>query len=536
MSSHDPHIGRTFLGRYRVIERLARGGMGVIYLGRAEGAGGFRRPVVIKLISPEVGATREVTGMFLREAKVLATLQHPNVVSIVDFGHEADLHVMVLEYVRGYSLGLWSRLLRHEQRDAPVSEACFIVEELLVALTHVHGLRRQGEVGPVVHRDISPSNVLLALGGHVKLLDFGIAKGQTPSEDYETTDDQSVKGKFSYMAPELFRSRPATPQSDLYACGVVLRELLRGRNDFRGRDLSETVQHAMKLQPEPLRNEREDVPTQLDEFLARAHAKRPSARFADADEMLAALRALRTVPAEDVRARLEARLARDFERLPQALQQSSLDEREAAWRDRDFAAPEPRAEPAGTPSEPATDPRVEPPSGASTRSRYALATLVVVLLGALTWFAARASTREEPAVVVVDSRQDLPRDLEPDEERVEALEVSGQVGTIPEDRAHSDPSAAPPTSATPGSGLRAALARQQAGLRVCFERHAEPADPAEVILRAHIARDGHVDRAEILDPNVRRSALGGCLIAAAHDLTFPPRATPVSFRIPLRAR
>ncbi|HVZ32049.1 MAG TPA: serine/threonine-protein kinase, partial [Polyangiaceae bacterium] len=179
MSSElDPGSASQYvLGRYRMLRRLAKGGMGVVYLGRLEGAAGFAKPVVIKRILQDAEERSENTARFIREAQILSNLQHPGIVGVLDFGEEAEGHAMILEYVHGYDLGRWLKYLQLSSRRMHWEEAVFILLRVLDALSYAHGLTRSdGSPAQVLHRDISPGNVLIDVDGRVRLLDFGIAR------------------------------------------------------------------------------------------------------------------------------------------------------------------------------------------------------------------------------------------------------------------------------------------------------------------------------------------------------------------------
>src|SRR5690606_6559615 len=149
----DPMMGRLVLGRYRVIEALAQGGMGVVYLGRTEGAAGFSRPVVIKRVLPQLLGDPSIGKMFVREARILANLRHPGIVGVIDFGEEERAYVMVLEYVHGFDAGQWLSFLKRRKRRVPLDIALRVVLQVLDALHYAHCLKRpDGSAMQVVHR------------------------------------------------------------------------------------------------------------------------------------------------------------------------------------------------------------------------------------------------------------------------------------------------------------------------------------------------------------------------------------------------
>ncbi|MGD8862733.1 MAG: protein kinase [Myxococcales bacterium] len=331
--SDDSMLGRVLLGRYRIVRELAKGGMGVVYLARAEGAVGFVKPVVIKLVLQEFATDERYVRMFAREAQILAHLRHPSIVDVIEFGEDRGNYVMVLEYVRGYHLGQWKRYLKRNGREIPTDIILQITIDILEALHHAHGARHpDGESMHIVHRDVSPSNVLLDSDGRGRLLDFGVARMRGGTHGYKT-QVQGFVGKYPYIAPEIFAGNEATPLSDLYSCAVVLHETILGHNVFRGENQAATLHRVMHHDPEPVSAMREDVPEELDDVLARALAKDPAQRYQSAAELAGALRALQPHPEHEVRARLAELLAEDFgEEMAQMLGLESLTARDEAWR------------------------------------------------------------------------------------------------------------------------------------------------------------------------------------------------------------
>src|SRR5262245_24696603 len=211
--------GTLVLGRYRVVSPLARGGMGIVFLARTEGAAGFSRPVVIKRVVPDLAGDEAAAQSFAREARILSNLQHPNIVNVIDFDEEDGAYVMVLEYVHGYNVGQWQRYLLDTGRKMPIDYAIYITTRVLDALHYAHTFTRaDGTPMQIVHRDVSPGNILLDTQGNVKLLDFGIARANEGGE-YKTRDGY-FKGKLTYAAPEIYEGTAASPQSDVYSAGV----------------------------------------------------------------------------------------------------------------------------------------------------------------------------------------------------------------------------------------------------------------------------------------------------------------------------
>ncbi|HET8936872.1 MAG TPA: protein kinase [Polyangiales bacterium] len=334
IATHTDLTGRVLLGRYRIVRELAKGGMGVVYLARVEGAVGFVKPVVVKLLLPEHTEDPRIVGMFVREARILSQLRHPSLVDVLEFGEQDGGYVLVLEYVRGYHLGLWLRYLQEKKRIAPANVLLQIVIDVLDALHHAHTqVHPDGTSMQIVHRDVSPSNILLDEAGRGRLLDFGVARMRGGGHEYKTQVQGGFMGKLPYTAPEIFSGGEASPRSDLYACAVVLHEALFGRNVFRGETQASTLQRVLNHPPEALEAINLDIPRGLDQVLARALAKSPVARHADAHEFAMDLRRLLHAPESEVRARLAEVLKQDFgPEMSKLFNLESLAERDAAWR------------------------------------------------------------------------------------------------------------------------------------------------------------------------------------------------------------
>jgi len=338
----DHVLGSVLLGRYRVVRELAKGGMGVVYLARSEGAVGFVKPVVVKLLLPEHAQDERFVGMFVREAKILSQLRHPSVVDVIEFGEQEGAYVLVMEYVRGYHLGQWLRYLALKKRQPPASILIQIAIDVLEALHHAHELKHpDGTSMQIVHRDVSPSNILLDEDGRARLLDFGVARMRGGSQDYKT-QVLGFMGKMPYTAPELFSSSEASRKSDLYACGVVLHEALLGKNVFRAEAQAATLNKVMNHVPELVEATISGAPAGLDVALGRALMKSPADRHADAGEFALALRRLQREQESDIRRSLAEMLKADFgDEIAEKLSIESLAHRDEAWR-RLSSAPEKR--------------------------------------------------------------------------------------------------------------------------------------------------------------------------------------------------
>ncbi|MHB8873623.1 MAG: protein kinase domain-containing protein [Myxococcaceae bacterium] len=279
-----PNASSNLSGRYRILSKLASGGMAEVYRAVLSGPEGFEKPSVVKRMLPELARQERYRQMFVDEARLMASLNHRNVVGVLDFGLQPDgSYFIALEYVDGVDL---AKALRAHQK-LPPALAVHIVESVLDGLGYVHGRRSaSGEPLSIVHRDVSPQNVLLGRDGDVKLGDFGIAKGLASAE---RTSPGTIKGKLAYMSPEQANAAPLDGRSDLFSAGVVLYEALLGRRPFEGESeiaLWKVVAEARV--PDPLFLDPSLDPA-LAAVLRKALSREPAQRYANAEEMALAL-------------------------------------------------------------------------------------------------------------------------------------------------------------------------------------------------------------------------------------------------------
>ncbi len=310
-----PGNERVSIGRYEIVGPLAFGGMAEVVLGRVRGPSGFERPVVIKRILPHLAREAEFRQMFLDEARIAARIRHPNVVSVEELGEAADDLYLVMEYLEGESLSTLGKLLAKRSEALSPRLAAHIVAEACAGLHAAHELKGpDGAPLSVVHRDVSPQNVFVLYEGHVKVIDFGIAKAKTSESKTRTGQ---VKGKFAYMAPEQLLAQPSIDRrADVFALGILLFELSTGTRLFeRANDLM--VLRAVCEDPLPLPTSQvPGYPKSLEEIYLRALSRNPEGRYATAAAMrrdlLAALKDIpSTEPAEEELSALMMQLFED---------------------------------------------------------------------------------------------------------------------------------------------------------------------------------------------------------------------------------
>ncbi|MEM6531503.1 MAG: protein kinase [Myxococcota bacterium] len=281
----------TKFGKYTLQKRIAFGGMAEIYLARLEGQDGFRKTCVLKRILPQFGADDAFVRMFIDEAVLAARLNHPNVVQTYDFGDVDGTYYIAMEHIDGPDLRKLIVNAVKRGRSLSVAEACALVEEMCRGLSYVHNLRDEtGEPLSIVHRDISPHNVMVARAGQAKIMDFGIAKAALRASQTRTG---TVKGKLAYMAPEQASAQPMDKRTDQFAVGLVLWECLTGARHFEGTSEPELFGKVLRGDIRDVREVRPDVPEELAHITNRMLQIAPGDRYSDLSDAEHALSAFR---------------------------------------------------------------------------------------------------------------------------------------------------------------------------------------------------------------------------------------------------
>ncbi|HEY5934885.1 MAG TPA: protein kinase [Kofleriaceae bacterium] len=273
----------TTFCKYFLTEKLATGGMAEIYLAKLVGPGGFEKPLVIKQIHPKLTGQRHFVDLFVAEAKTLVTLAHGNIVPVYELGVIDDRYFIAMEYIDGPTLYRFTETLARRDVRMEPAIAAWITARILEGLDYAH---RKGE--GVIHRDLSPRNVMLSRDGEVKLVDFGIAV--TLGEADDGVEVQSAPtGSFPYMSPEQVRREPLTGQTDLFSVGVLLWEMLVGKRLFARPDPEATLAAVTGSDIPMPSSQRDDIPPKLDEVAMRALERDQTGRWRSAGEMLDAL-------------------------------------------------------------------------------------------------------------------------------------------------------------------------------------------------------------------------------------------------------
>jgi serine/threonine-protein kinase len=270
-------IDEREFGRYRLLCRFAKGGMANLYLAQLVGDSGFEKLVAIKRIHEHLNYNREFCNMFVDEARLHARLSHPNVVQVIELGSVANSLFIAMEYVEGESLRALVRRIK-----LPLPLCARIVSDAAAGLHHAHQLRdSEGNLLNVVHRDVSPQNILISYEGMVKMVDFGVARARG---NLHQTSVGQIKGKFAYMAPEQVDGE-VDHRTDVYALGIVLYEITTNHRLFKGARDAATISRVRRREiprPSLLRS---GYPTALENIVTKALEPDPEQRFQTAEEL-----------------------------------------------------------------------------------------------------------------------------------------------------------------------------------------------------------------------------------------------------------
>ena len=274
----------SVLGRYEILLPIAQGGMASVWAARIRGTRGFQKIVALKTMLPSISDNGDYEQMFLDEARVAARLQHPNVAQILDLGEEANVLFIVMEWIDGGTLSAIQRAAK-DAGGIPVPILLRIASQCCAGLQAAHELRNpDGKLADLVHRDISPANVLVSRSGIVKIVDFGIAKSNARMHS-TLVGDSSLKGKPPYLSPEQIKGKRIDRRSDLFSLGALLYVLATGLHPFRGDTPTQTIENIVKRPVPPPTELAPDLPEELGRIILKALAKDRDERFSTAAEM-----------------------------------------------------------------------------------------------------------------------------------------------------------------------------------------------------------------------------------------------------------
>ncbi len=270
--------------RYRLLYKLDAGGMAEIYRAKALSVSGIEKDVAIKRITPNLAKKPKFVRMFLDEARLAMTLNHANIVQVFDVGRAQNTYFIVMEFIDGWNLRRILHRVNEVGTRLPVKIAIFIAIEALKGLAYAHEKKdSDGRPLRIVHRDVSPPNILISRVGEVKIADFGLAKAVT---QVEITDPGIIKGKFAYLCPEAIEGKPVDHRADIFAMGIILWEMLANRRLFLGRDERETLDLVRAAKVPSLKSFNKEVDDELEKIVKKALAKDPKKRISTAAQFV----------------------------------------------------------------------------------------------------------------------------------------------------------------------------------------------------------------------------------------------------------
>jgi hypothetical protein len=273
-------------GRYQLLERIGAGGMAEVFKARIDAAAGTEKFVCIKRILPELSRSSDFTSLFVSEARITLPLTHSNITQVFDFGEVDETYYLAMEYVKGQNLGRVLDQLRSSSALLELPAALFVAAELCRGLEYAHGLTDSaGKPAPVVHRDVTPQNVLISYHGEVKLTDFGIALAATKAPK----GGQVLRGKPCYVAPEQASGSSGDPRSDIFSVGAVLYEMLTGVRPFEGENDAETLDRIKTHDVPPPSTHNSEIDAELDRVVLKALSRDPAQRYPRAGDLRAEL-------------------------------------------------------------------------------------------------------------------------------------------------------------------------------------------------------------------------------------------------------
>ncbi|HEY1811574.1 MAG TPA: serine/threonine-protein kinase [Kofleriaceae bacterium] len=275
--------------RYTITERLDHGGMAEVFRGVSESMDGFKKAVAIKRILPNLTKNQKFVSMFLDEARLSLFLQHANIVQVFDISKTPDnAYFLVMEYVDGCNLKALIERSKQKTKRIEIAHSIYIMTECCKALNYAHFLEHPETNEPlgIVHRDISPPNILLSKNGEVKLVDFGLAKANT---QIESTDQGVVKGKFSYLSPEAASGQEVDHRADVFAVGIILWEMFTGRRLFYGESDYQTVELVRQARVPSIAALNPEIESELEQIVRKSLARDPNERYQSAGDLSEAL-------------------------------------------------------------------------------------------------------------------------------------------------------------------------------------------------------------------------------------------------------
>jgi len=525
-------------GKYLLVRKLAEGGMAEIFLAKQVGLEGFEKNVVIKRMLPHLSSAADFVAMFLDEARLAASLQHPNIVQITDLGLADGCYFICMEHLAGEDLAAALRVARKRARPIPLTLVLRVIAEAGQGLHFAHqAVDAQGRPLRLVHRDVSPSNIFITYSGQVKMLDFGIAKAESR---VATTTAGVVKGKYMYMSPEQARGDAVDSRSDVFALGVALYESLTGVKPFaRDNDLA-VLKAVLEGAYQPVRVLRPDLPLEVEQIVTRAMAQEAEHRYPTA---LAMVEAIEKVPGAGAStsgpSALAAFLVEHFgqERVRSRTRVESLEELRARGvfiPGRPSPVPGADAEPTRTLLPAAVVREQEGTSRVSPRTLGLVALVGATVVATLAAVKVLQPARRQPALAAVVAPTRAALDAGPEEVLDAGVAVDAGAPEVdagsPPDAGPGVPRPATPVQLTPTMVSRA-VAAHKARFQRCFIQHRGdlPARTGTLTVRFAIASTGRVAEAST---DLEGTAVSACVVGVVKGIGFP-RHVDAEVRVPV---
>ena len=517
------------LGEYHLLSKIAQGGMGEVFLAKRLGVGGFEKTFAVKRMLDSLSGSEEFVGMFFDEARLAARLSHPNIAQIYDFGFVDGHYYIAMEYIAGEDLSAIITQLLEQHLQAPLPIALRILIEVCHGLEYAHTLAEEGRSLGIIHRDVSPSNILVSYQGAVKLLDFGIAKATSRVSE---TRPQSLKGKLSFVSPEQIQGLPLDGRADLFSLGIGFYALLTGRHPFRRESEVATMHAITHLDPPDPAQFRPELPGSVSALVRKTLARDREQRYASASDLAAAAQAILSTlapatGASDLASWVITLFGR--ERMVRKNTVPTLSQVDLS------AVVTPT--PAPLPSIPSMPTAARPPRSRWFRGTIRVA-LAAVLGAAFVLLAGRGRDRQvgQPRPVA-------------ESPRISAQPLPPAVPPAPAPPAPPSPKpTAPPPVVRPARAslepldlqrLHAVVRRARQRFATCFRTHAAqlPGASGEVRIELAVAASGRVSEARAEPPARGSTALAACLEGEARRLRFPRHPErEVRFALPLSYR
>ena len=536
------------LGKYRVIHRIAFGGMAEIYLARASGIQGFEKYVVLKRILPQFAANHELIRMFLQEAKLAAILDHANIAQVHDIGEQDGVFFFTMEYLHGEDARRMMKEMKARGERIPLEHAVHVVIDAAAGVHFAH--EKKGPDGTplgIVHRDLSPSNIVVTFAGGVKVVDFGVAK---IAADAELSGRYSLKGKLAYMSPEQVAQGSVDRRSDVFALGIVLYELTTGKRLFKGGNEVETMRLVLDANVAKPSEVIPAYPPDLERIVLRALERSPERRYQSARDLQFDLEAF----ARDQKLQISSAALAEW-------MEAAFGPKREIWH---LLPTDANTQTPANPSELTAATRkvthealheLGPNLRPRARSRRvmliaAAALLLIPLIAGGTVALRRSADSAAPshigaggggAVFVVSENGNVA--VESGAARPTGAAAAPAPATAPVPEPAPVPAASPVSPASHGKrshraagneDLSSAVAKQSGDIRRCFAAlEVDEASLGEISMRFEIGVGGAVKSVAVLPAAVGASPLGTCLAKVGRNTRFAPQAKSIAFRIPL---